>query len=113
MYPSEVRPINYTVTVLYTHASLHNRSVYEYYAHGSTYDELHTCNRLSRHLWDKYIPDTSFKFLVTAYNHKVPKSRQKEVIEGFSYMEFLGKIDMLHPEIPFVCFEECNGTFSQ
>lgn len=85
-----------------------NRSVYELYAQGSNYEDLHLRNRASRSLWSRYIPDTSFKFNVTAYNHKIPQSRQREVIESFSYMSFLGKIDMKNPEISLGCFEECG-----
>ncbi|KAK0485728.1 tRNA guanosine-2'-O-methyltransferase [Armillaria novae-zelandiae] len=82
------------------------KSVYEYYGHGSSYDDLHLCNRRNRDKWAKYIPDTSFKFLVTAYNHKIPQSRQKEIVESFAYMGFLGKIDMKNPDIELACFEE-------
>ncbi|KAK0212912.1 tRNA guanosine-2'-O-methyltransferase [Desarmillaria ectypa] len=84
------------------------KSVYEFYGHGSTYEELHLCNRCNRHKWAKYIPDTSFKFLVTAYNHKIPQSRQREIVESFAYMGFLGKIDMKNPDIVLACFEECK-----
>jgi tRNA (guanine10-N2)-methyltransferase len=58
-------------------------------------------------LWERYIDDTSFRFIVTAYQHKIPQARQTEVIESFSYMGFLGKIDMKTPELTLVCFEEC------
>ncbi|KAJ3724875.1 tRNA guanosine-2'-O-methyltransferase [Lentinula raphanica] len=82
------------------------KSIYEFYSRGATYDELHSRNRAKRSLWERYIPETSFKFTVTAYNHKIPQRRQKEVVEGFSYMDFMGKIDMKNPEISFGCFEE-------
>lgn len=80
--------------------------MYEYYAHAPTYSHLHSLNQQNRHLWSRYIQDTSFRFLVTAYNHKIPQDRQREVIEEFSYMGFLGKIDMKNPEITLVCYEE-------
>ncbi|KAJ4468135.1 tRNA guanosine-2'-O-methyltransferase [Lentinula aciculospora] len=82
------------------------KSIYEFYGRGSTYEELHLHNRAKRNLWEGYIPETSFKFLVTAYNHKIPRGRQKEVVESFSYMDFRGKIDMKNPEITLGCFEE-------
>ena len=84
------------------------RSVYELYARGHTYEEVHEQNRASRHLWDKYVPDTSFKFVVNGYNHSISKARQREVIEDFSYMEFMGRIDLLKPEVTMGCFEECE-----
>lgn len=62
----------------------------------------------NRLLWERYIDNTSFRFLVTSYQHKIPQARQKEVIEGFTYMGFLGKIDMKKPEVVLVCFEECR-----
>ena len=84
------------------------RSVYELYARGRTYDEVHEQNRVSRHLWGKYVPDTSFKFVVNGYNHSISKSRQREVIESFSYMGFMGRIDLSSPEVTMGCFEECE-----
>ena len=85
-----------------------SRSVYELYARGATYEEVHKRNRASRHLWEKYVPDTSFKFVVNGYNHSISKSRQREVIESFSYMGFMGRIDLSSPEITMGCFEECE-----
>ncbi|KAK2467888.1 hypothetical protein APHAL10511_000183 [Amanita phalloides] len=82
------------------------KSIYEYYGHGATYEQLHQVNRANRVLWEHYIPSTSFKFVVTAYNHSIHKTRQKEVIESFSYMDFLGNIDMKDPDIVLGCFEE-------
>ncbi|ESK96669.1 rna methylase [Moniliophthora roreri MCA 2997] len=89
------------------------KSIYEFYGQGSTYDELHASNRLHRDLWAKYIPDTSFKFSVSAYNHKIPQKRRKEVVESFSYMNFMGKIDMKTPEIVLGCFEEYDDRRGQ
>ncbi|KAJ7262228.1 tRNA guanosine-2'-O-methyltransferase [Mycena haematopus] len=83
------------------------KHVYEFYARGGDYDELHIANEASRHLWSSYAHDTSFKFVVTAYNHKISESRQRKVVESFSYMGFLGKIDLKHPQVTMGCFEEC------
>jgi tRNA (guanine10-N2)-methyltransferase len=63
-------------------------------------------------LWERYVDDTSFRFLVTAYQNKIPQARQKEVIDGFAYMGFLGRIDMRKPEITLVCFEECRAFYT-
>ena len=83
------------------------RYVCEFYARGSSYDEVHEQNRLRKPRWEKYVEDTSFKFLVTAFNHTVPQWRQKNVVESFSYMDFQGKIEMKTPDITLTCFEEC------
>jgi tRNA (guanine10-N2)-methyltransferase len=88
------------------------RAVYEFYARGRSYDELHEKNKSSRNFWEKYIPETSFKFVVNGYNHSISKSRQREVIEDFSYMGFMGKIDLVNPEITLSCFEECARSSS-
>ncbi|KAI6040339.1 tRNA guanosine-2'-O-methyltransferase [Pisolithus marmoratus] len=82
------------------------KSIYELYAQGSTYDELHAANKEVRPRWERYIADTSFKFTVIGYNHSLSQRRQRNVIESFSYMDFLGKIDMKDPDIVLGCFEE-------
>ncbi|KAH9979058.1 RNA methylase [Lactifluus volemus] len=82
------------------------KSVYELYARANSYEELHEQNRSSRHLWDKYVPSTSFKFAVNGYNRSISKTRQREVIEGFAYMGLMGKIDLKRPEVTMGCFEE-------
>ncbi|KIM45389.1 hypothetical protein M413DRAFT_65987 [Hebeloma cylindrosporum] len=82
------------------------KAVYEFYGQGSTYDELHEANRKSEPLWTRYVEDTSFRFLVTSSQHKIPQSRQRDVIESFAYMGFLGKIEMKNPDILLICFEE-------
>ncbi|KAF9070063.1 tRNA guanosine-2'-O-methyltransferase [Rhodocollybia butyracea] len=82
------------------------KSIYEFYGKGANYEELHICNRSKRTLWERFIPETSFRFFVTSYNHKIPQRRQKEVVESFAYMGFMGKIDMKNPEITLGCFEE-------
>lgn len=84
-----------------------SRSIYELYAQGMTYDELHASNRTKRFKWMQYIEDTSFKFFVKAYNHTIPQARQREIINSFSYMSMLGKIDMKNPGLTMGCFEEC------
>ena len=81
--------------------------MFEFYGQGDSYEALHTVNLQNEPLWRRYVKDTSFRFLVTAYNHTIPQSRQRDVIESFSYMAFLGKIDMKTPDITLTCFEEC------
>ncbi|KAH9985810.1 tRNA guanosine-2'-O-methyltransferase [Russula compacta] len=73
---------------------------------GRTYEEVHERNKASRHLWEKYIPDTSFKFVVNGYNRSISKGRQREIIEDFAYMGFMGRIELLSPEVTIGCFEE-------
>lgn len=84
------------------------RSIYEFYAQGSTYDELHEANKRVRSRWERYIPDTSFKFTIVGYNRGLSQRRQRNVIESFAYMDFLGKIEMKNPDITLGVFEECT-----
>lgn len=81
--------------------------MYEFYGQGSTYDELHASTRKNEAKWAPYIPEASFRFIVTAHNHKIPQSRQHAVVESFAYMNLLGRIEMKNPQIVFGCFEEC------
>lgn len=84
-----------------------NRSVHEFYASGSSYFDLHRLNQSQAHLWTPY-KDSSWKFMVIGYNQSVPKARQREVVESFSYMALEGRIDLIQPELELWCFEECT-----
>ncbi|KAJ7096373.1 tRNA guanosine-2'-O-methyltransferase [Mycena epipterygia] len=84
--------------------------VYEFYAQGESYEELHVANNASRHLWSAYAENFSFKFLVTSYNHKISESRQRDIVESFDYMGFMGKIDLRNPQIILGCFEEYDTS---
>ncbi|KAF8495862.1 tRNA guanosine-2'-O-methyltransferase [Gautieria morchelliformis] len=81
------------------------KSVLELYASGPSYSHLHTLNRTQAHLWAPY-KETPWKFMVTGYRQSVPKTRQREVVEGFSYMALEGRIDLTQPELELWCFEE-------
>jgi tRNA (guanine10-N2)-methyltransferase len=83
------------------------RSVHHFYARATSYEELHKRTKEKKCLWAQYVPNTSFKFEVRAYNHTIPKRRQRDVIESFSFMDFRGLIDMTNPEIIMNVFEEC------
>lgn len=77
------------------------RSVYHFYAHSSSYSLLHPLVLSVRPTWQQYTPDTpenTFRFVVDAFNRTVPLSRQREIVECFSYMKFLGKIDLRKDE---------------
>nr|GAT57654.1 RNA methylase [Mycena chlorophos] len=87
------------------------KHVYEFYAQGATYEEMHAANDAnSRHLWTRYIQDTSFKFVISAHNHTIPSSRHRIIMEGFGYMGFLGEINLKSAEITLGCFEDYETT---
>jgi tRNA (guanine10-N2)-methyltransferase len=83
------------------------RSIYAFYAQGSNYGELHARIRANRALWSRYAADTSFRFLVSGYKRTLSQEYQRQIMESFDYMQFLGNIDMKNPEIILGCFEEC------
>jgi hypothetical protein len=84
------------------------RSLCELYAYGTSYEEIHEQVRHNYDKWSRYVPDTTFKFSVTGYANAIPQERQREVINSFRWMNLEGKIDMKHPEVTFVCHEECG-----
>ncbi|EKM54553.1 uncharacterized protein PHACADRAFT_196984 [Phanerochaete carnosa HHB-10118-sp] len=84
------------------------KSVHEFYGRGKTYEDLFAQTQQNGHRWAKYVQETSFKFKVEAYNHSIPQYRQKEVVESFAWMDFLGEINMRNPEITLCVFEECE-----
>ncbi|KAF7428315.1 hypothetical protein PC9H_007536 [Pleurotus ostreatus] len=86
------------------------KSISEFYGQGDNYDQLHAAVRKNEALWEQYKQDTSFRFSVAAYNHSITKSRQREVMESFGYMEFLGRIDLKSPTIVLGCYEEYGDT---
>ncbi|KAH8994734.1 hypothetical protein EDB86DRAFT_3064674 [Lactarius hatsudake] len=88
------------------------KTIYEFYACGRSYEELNEQN-ISRNFWGKYIPETSFKFVVNGYNQSIPKAQQRQVTEDFSYMGSMGKVDLVGPEITMGCFEDIHGTTRQ
>ncbi|TCD66730.1 hypothetical protein EIP91_001023 [Steccherinum ochraceum] len=82
------------------------KSICEFYARGKNYDELHATTRTMPSKWARFVEDASFKMNVTAYNHTIPQTRARDVVEDFSYMGMLGRIDLKNPEVTFVCYEE-------
>ncbi|KAI0075120.1 tRNA guanosine-2'-O-methyltransferase [Panus rudis PR-1116 ss-1] len=80
--------------------------VCDFYGRGRTYEEVYQETRANVSKWEKYIENTSFRFIVTAYNHKIPQSRQTTIVESFSFMDLKGKIEMKNPDITLMCFEE-------
>ncbi|KAJ7072373.1 tRNA guanosine-2'-O-methyltransferase [Mycena amicta] len=82
------------------------KHVYEFYAQGATYEELHAANATRSDLWSRYAQDTSFKFIVSGHNHSIPSSRHHSIMESFHYMGFLGEINLKNPQITLGCFED-------
>ena len=63
-------------------------------------------NPPSRALWTPFSDTSSFKFVVSAFNSTVSKSRQKDVIESFSWMKYKGEIRMDNPDLEVGVLED-------
>lgn len=85
------------------------KSVCEFYAQGSSYDELHAAVRSNKQEWIQHQADASFKFTVTGFKCSLPAQKQREIIESFSYMALAGKIDLKTPDIILSVFEEYDS----
>lgn len=65
------------------------RAIYELWAIGPSYSALHAMNKQNRPRWDtETYHNARFRFNVLAYCHTIPKTRQREVMEGFAYMGY-------------------------
>jgi len=76
------------------------------WADAPTYEAIHVKNNENEEIWAAYKKAT-FKFNVTAMYHTIPETRQKSIIEEFSYMAYEGAIDLKRPEVTLQYFEEC------
>ncbi|KEF57214.1 uncharacterized protein A1O9_07404 [Exophiala aquamarina CBS 119918] len=86
--------------------SVLSKSIYELWGQGQTYDELHeNVRKQSGHLWDRF-RQSSFKFSVDSYGSTRGVSKQRELINSFSFLGFQGKISMRNPEVEFAVMEE-------
>ena len=85
--------------------------MYELYARGPSYSEMHQRTRENKHLYERFVESTPFRFTVSAYNHTIPLRRQKEIVESFSFMGFKGPVDMKNPELVCSVFEECQEFY--
>ncbi|TDL24257.1 tRNA guanosine-2'-O-methyltransferase [Rickenella mellea] len=82
------------------------RAIYHLYAHGDSYAAIFAQTTANAALWSQYIPSTTFRFKVSAYNHTIPQERQVAVVESFHFMDLKGKIAMRDPEIELAVWEE-------
>ena len=46
--------------------------MYELYARGPSYTEMHQRTRENKHLYERFVESTPFRFTVSAYNHTIP-----------------------------------------
>ncbi|GAA5875744.1 hypothetical protein JCM1840_003505 [Sporobolomyces johnsonii] len=86
------------------------KHIWELWAQAETYDELHEKVREPdcRALWEPYAVDRdcTWKFTVAAHYRTIPLPVQVKIINTFSYMPFLGDIDLKKPKLEIGVFEE-------
>ncbi|KAG8805920.1 hypothetical protein FRC18_006418 [Serendipita sp. 400] len=85
------------------------KAVYELWVVASSKEELHHRNHEISCIW-KPFENHSFRFDVTAINHTIPMTRQRDIIEDFAYMDYKGDIDMKNPSVVLAYFEECLSS---
>ncbi|KAI0997865.1 tRNA (guanine(10)-N2)-methyltransferase [Podosphaera aphanis] len=82
------------------------KAVYEVWGEGVNYEALHeNCSTISSHLWPRYT-DASFKFVFDIFQATRSTIDQRELINGFSFLNFKGPIKMKKAEQEFCIFEE-------
>lgn len=92
--------------------SILSLAIYEIWGQGSIYEELHAdVKARTSSKWDTY-KQTSFRFSVDAFQGKRSTSAQRELINGFRYMDLKGPIDLKNPDLHLCIFEdwELNGA---
>ncbi|CEQ43013.1 SPOSA6832_04905 [Sporobolomyces salmonicolor] len=86
------------------------KHIWELWAQAETYDELHEKVKEAdcRALWEPYAADRdcTWKFTVAAHYRTIPLPVQVKIINTFSYMPFLGNIDLKKPKLEIGVFEE-------
>ncbi|KAJ1304737.1 hypothetical protein OPQ81_005875 [Rhizoctonia solani] len=88
------------------------KAIYELWARGGSYDELHAMNKRNRKIWDTEMYQSArFRFNVMAYSHTISKERQRDIMNSFAYMGYQGKIDMNNPEFIMACIEEYPESY--
>ena len=101
---------SHTAARAFISRSILARGIYELWATGTTYEQLHTdCAKRSQQHWRLY-KHASFKFSVDAYGGKKTSAEQVEIINSFRYLGFEGPIRMQDAEVEFTVFEEWDLT---
>ncbi|KAF2722829.1 tRNA guanosine-2'-O-methyltransferase [Polychaeton citri CBS 116435] len=80
--------------------------IYELWGEGVDYASLHgDIRRRTEALWQEY-RQPSFRFNFDSFQGTRTQSQQRDIIEGFVYMGFEGRIKMNKPDETFTIFEE-------
>ncbi|KAI9728657.1 MAG: hypothetical protein M1828_002763 [Chrysothrix sp. TS-e1954] len=87
--------------------------IYELWAYGSDYDYLHEAVKAARSIYIPRYQRSSFRFAIDSFQGKRSTSKQRELIEAFSYMDFEGPIRMEDADIELCVFEEFDRLASE
>ncbi|GAA5974759.1 hypothetical protein JCM5350_001280 [Sporobolomyces pararoseus] len=86
------------------------KHIWELWCQGNTYDEVHEKAKSdqAKALWEPYAKDRecTWKFVVAGHNRTIPLSVQIKTINDFSYLAFLGDINLKTPQLEVGVFEE-------
>ena len=86
--------------------SILSKAVYHLWALAPTYSALHSIVRSqSSHLWLLY-EKSSFKFTVDVFNGSLNEADQKDIVDGFAYLPFRGRVAMKNPDEEFVICQD-------
>lgn len=86
--------------------SILSQNIYELWASGATYDDLHPRVRNSSLSKRTEYSTCSFRFDIDTYQGKRSPTEQRRLIESFDYLDFDGPIKMQDPEQRFCIFED-------
>ena len=81
------------------------KSIYEVWARGRNYDQLHEILRGRGDAFSERFRHATFKFSVDCYGSTRSTAVQRELIDQFKYLAFTGKIRMKNPEAEFTIME--------
>ena len=85
------------------------RSIWVYWSHGATYDELHARNKANASLWQQHVPRhkcPSWKAHISSYSGTISEQRKRAIIQQFAYMDFQGDIRLRDPAMRWGVIEE-------
>ncbi|ORX80347.1 tRNA guanosine-2'-O-methyltransferase [Basidiobolus meristosporus CBS 931.73] len=81
------------------------KGIYELWAVGETYEEVHEKLKASQEKWPAY-SNCSFKFTVDAFGGTRSLQEQIDIINTFSFLGFEGPIDLKNPQAHFRIIED-------
>ncbi|SCZ99137.1 BZ3500_MvSof-1268-A1-R1_Chr7-1g09409 [Microbotryum saponariae] len=84
------------------------KSIWQHWADAPTYEQLSDRLKTEDALWRHHAasPTTTWKFSVTGHGRSISQSAQRQVINTFSFMSFVGDIRLKDPDVEIGVFEE-------